>query len=86
MLRGAPYSEAELATFLRRLNGTGYFASVQGTIDTDAETANDARVRIAVIEAPAKRLEGGVGYSTDVRYRANVSYRDVDVDGQAEPA
>jgi translocation and assembly module TamA len=38
---------------------------------------------MAVIEAPTRRLEGGIGYSTDVRYRANASYRDVDINDKA---
>ena len=40
-----------------------------------------ATVDIAVIEAPTRRLEGGVGYSTDVKFRANANYRDVNFDG-----
>jgi translocation and assembly module TamA len=79
---GDPYSELELSTFLRRLNGSGYFASAQGGIETDPANADRAPLKIAVIEAPTKRLEGGVGYSTDVEYRANASYRDVDIDGK----
>src|SRR5262249_8061502 len=34
-----------------------------------------------VIEAPPKRFEGGIGYSTDVEFRGNASYRDVDFNG-----
>ena len=77
---GEPYSETALGQFLRRLNGSGYFASVQAAIDPDPIHADDAPVKVAVIEAPTKRFEGGVGYSTDVQYRANASYRDVNVD------
>ena len=39
-------------------------------------------MRVAVIEAPTKSFEGGIGYSTDVRYTAKASYRDVNVDGK----
>jgi translocation and assembly module TamA len=77
--RGDRYSIAELDQFVRRLNGTGYFASVHAAIDTDPANADDAPVHVGVIEAPPKRLEAGIGYSTDTAYRANVSYRDVDV-------
>ena len=38
-------------------------------------------MNVAVIEAPPKRLEGGVGYSTDVQFRGNATYRDVNIDG-----
>ena len=78
---GEPYSEAVLNQFLRRLNASGYFASVQGRVDPDTAHPEDATVDIAVIEAPTRRLEGGVGYSTDVQFRANANYRDVNFDG-----
>jgi translocation and assembly module TamA len=77
--RGDRYAIAELDQFVRRLNGTGYFASVHAAIDADPAKASDAPVRVSVIEAPPKKLEAGLGYSTDTAFRANVSYRDVDV-------
>jgi translocation and assembly module TamA len=79
---GEPYSEAVLNQYLRRLNASGYFASVQGRIDPDTAHPEDATVDIAVIEAPTKRFEGGVGYSTDVQFRANANFRDVNFDGK----
>ena len=81
--RGDRYSIAELDQFVRRLNGTGYFASVRAAIDPDPADAADAPVHVAIIEAPPKKLEAGLGYSTDTQFRANVSYRDVDVDRRA---
>jgi len=81
--RGDLYSGAELDQFVRRLNGSGYFASVQAVIDANPANADDATIRAAVIEAPRKKLEGGVGFSTDTRFRVYASYRDVDVDGHA---
>jgi len=81
--RGDLYSGSALDQFLRRLNGTGYFASVQAVIDNDPAHADDATIRVAVIEAPPKKFEGGVGFSTDTKYRVNASYRDVDIDGHA---
>jgi translocation and assembly module TamA len=36
-------------------------------------------VHVSVSEAPPKKLEACLGYSTDTAFRANVSYRDVDV-------
>ena len=76
---GDRYSVAELDQFVRRLNGTGYFASVHAAIDTDRADAANAPVRVSIIEAPPKKLEAGIGYSTDTAFRGNVSYRDVDV-------
>jgi len=80
---GDRYSLAELDQFVRRLNGTGYFASVHAAIDTDPAKAAAAPVHVAVIEAPPKRIEAGFGYSTDTAFRANVSYRDVDFGAHA---
>ncbi|MDE2358517.1 MAG: outer membrane protein assembly factor, partial [Betaproteobacteria bacterium] len=80
---GARYSLEQLDQFVRRLNGTGYFASVRAAIDTDPAHAADAPVRVAVIEAPPKRVEAGIGYSTDTAFRSNLSYRDVDFASRA---
>ena len=79
---GTPYSDVVLNRYVRRLNASGYFASVQAKIDPETTHPEDATVNIAVIEARPKRFEGGVGYSTDVQWRTNASYRDVNFDGQ----
>ncbi len=80
---GERYSEARLEQFIRRLNGVGYFSSVQARIDADPAHADDAAIDIRVIEAPPKRLEGGLFFSTDTKVRANIRYTDVDVDRHA---
>ncbi|HSV18649.1 MAG TPA: BamA/TamA family outer membrane protein [Casimicrobiaceae bacterium] len=76
--RGDPYALADLDQYVRRLSATGYFASVHAVIDTDPAHADDAPVTVSVIEAPPKRIEAGIGFSTDTRVRANLNYRDVD--------
>jgi translocation and assembly module TamA len=78
LARGAPYLLTDLDQYMRRLNATGYFASVHAVIDTDPAHADDAPVTVSVIEAPPKRIETGIGYSTDKRFRASLNYRDVD--------
>jgi translocation and assembly module TamA len=78
--RGDPYTGAALEQYVRRLNSSGYFSSVQAAIDPDPAHPEDATIRIAVIEAPTRTFEGGIGYSTDVRYTAKVNYRDVNID------
>ena len=80
---GDLYSAAALDQYLRRLNGTGYFASAQAAIDTDPAKADDATVKLALIEAPIKTFESGIGYSTDTEFRINASYRNVDINGHA---
>ena len=78
---GTPYSDVVLNRYVRRLNASGYFASVQAKIDPETTHPENATVNIAVIEARPKRFEGGVGYSTDVQWRTSASYRDVNWDG-----
>ena len=78
---GTPYSDVVLNRYVRRLNASGYFASVQAKVDPETAHPESATVNIAVIEARPKRFEGGVGYSTDVQWRTNASYRDVNFDG-----
>ena len=78
---GTPYSDVVLNRYVRRLNASGYFASVQAKIDPETANPESATVNIAVIEARPKRFEGGIGYSTDVQWRMNASYRDVNIDG-----
>jgi translocation and assembly module TamA len=78
---GEPYSDTALNRYVRRLNASGYFASVQARIDPESAHPEAATVDIAVIEGRTKRFEGGVGYSTDVQFRTNANYRDVNIDG-----
>lgn len=79
---GEPYTAEALETYLRRLNGSGYFASAQATIDADPAHAGAAAVHLRVIEAPAKKISAGVGFSTDTLYRAQLSYDDFNIDGR----
>ena len=81
--RGDPYTREALDTFVRRLDASGYFASVHAEIDPDPAQAGEATVRVNVIEAPTKRVEAGVGFSTDTRWRGNFLWRDVDFGGRA---
>ena len=78
---GDLYGERVLDDYIRRLLASGYFASAQASIVPDPEHADDAPVTLAVIEAPAKRLELGFGYSTDTQWKASGNYSDVNIDG-----
>ena len=75
------YSAELLKEFVRRLNATGYFASVQATVAPEPEHAASAPVRVSLIEAPTKKFSGGIGFATDVLYLAQVSFDNVDLDG-----
>jgi translocation and assembly module TamA len=80
--RGAPYTQAAVDDYVRRLLVSGYFASVQATLDTTPAQADDATLTVSVIEGRTKRLEFGIGYSTDTEFRASANYSDVDIDGR----
>ncbi|MDH3319726.1 MAG: BamA/TamA family outer membrane protein [Betaproteobacteria bacterium] len=76
---GVDYDRAELVVYQRRLTETGYFASVQADIEARPENAAAAPLRVTVIEAPSKQVEGGVSYSTDVGPRFQLRYGDHDL-------
>ena len=76
---GEPYSREEIEVFLRRLNTTNYFASAQVVVDPDPANASAAPVTVSLIEAPSRRLETGIGYSTDTLFNGSINWRDVDL-------
>jgi len=78
---GDLYGERPLDEFIRRLLASGYFASVQASIIPEPEHADNATLTMQVIEAPPKRLEFGLGYSTDTQWKASGNYSDVNLDG-----
>jgi translocation and assembly module TamA len=78
---GELYGERPLDDFIRRLLASGYFASAQASIVPDPEHADHVPVTLSVIEAPTKRLEFGLGYSTDTQWKASGNYSDVNIDG-----
>jgi translocation and assembly module TamA len=76
------YSIEALKEFVRRLNATGYFASAQATVAPDPAYAESDPVKVTLIEAPTKKFSGGVGFATDVLYRAQLSFDNVNLDGR----
>jgi len=78
---GDPYTAEALQIFLRRLNGSGYFASAQATVAPEPEHADGAPVKVTLIEAPTKKFSGGIGFATDVLYLAQLSFDNVNLDG-----
>jgi translocation and assembly module TamA len=77
---GDPYTAETLQVFLRRLNGSGYFASAQATVEADPAQADAAPVHLRLIEAPEKKISVGAGFSTDTLYRAQLTYDDFNID------
>jgi translocation and assembly module TamA len=75
---GDPYSREKLEVYQRRLTATNYFTSVQVAIDADPATPGALPVRVSLIEAPKRKVDVGIGYSTDTEFRFQLDYRDVD--------
>ena len=78
--QGDLHSAEALNTFTRRLSASGYFSSVRAEINADPAQHEAATIDVAVIEGPTRRIEMGLGYSTDTKFRASATYTDVDVD------
>lgn len=68
------YSAEKLAIYQRRLLESGYFSSAQITVEDDPAQAEAAPVHVNLIENRKQRLEAGIGYSTDTRYRGQLTY------------
>jgi translocation and assembly module TamA len=81
---GEVYDEERLTLYQRRLLETGYFSTVQMTVDPDPAHADSAPLIVSVIEAPSQRIETGLTFSTDVRLRGTLDYSNHDVLGRAE--
>ncbi|MCS0658574.1 autotransporter assembly complex protein TamA [Massilia terrae] len=88
---GDPYSEADLQAFQTRLQDTGYFSSVEVSLDSSgqeaatAEAPNSAALTLPVLvrvtENKQRNVESGVGYSTNTGMRGQVAYNDLNVAG-----
>jgi translocation and assembly module TamA len=76
---GEPYDREKLERYQRRLVGTGYFASVQVDADPAAAEGGEVPVRVSLIEGPRRRLEFGLGYSTDTKFRGSFDWRNNDL-------
>jgi translocation and assembly module TamA len=82
LVPGQPYTREALNEFTRRLLASRYFASVQSRIVTDPDHTEAATIRVSVIDAPRKRIEGGLSYATDNGLHADARYTDVNIDGR----
>jgi translocation and assembly module TamA len=76
---GETYDRNQVLLYQRRLLETGYFASVQAELDTHPLLADEAPLRVAVIEASSQNIETGVGYTTDAGPRVELTYSNQDV-------
>jgi translocation and assembly module TamA len=88
---GDPYSEAALQAFQARLQDSGYFSSVEvgleptGREDEIKAAPDNAALTLPVLvrvaENKQKRVEAGVGFSTNTGARTQLNYSDLNVWG-----
>lgn len=80
---GEPFTQAAVDQLVRRLAGSGYFASAQAAIDPATANPDAAPLAVSVIEAPTHRLEGALSFSTDTRFGVRAAYTNVNLDDAA---
>lgn len=73
---GSVYDEKLLLRFQRRLLASGYFASAVVVADDDPAHADATPVRVKIVEGAARKVDLGVGFSTDRGPRAQARYTD----------
>ena len=73
---GEPYDEDQLLIFQRRLLQGGRFASAVVSASRDSAEAQAMPIRVSVVEAAARKIELGAGYSTDRGPRLQAGYSD----------
>ena len=73
---GDPYDEEQLLKFQKRLLVSGRFASAVVYAGNDPERADATPIFVNVVESQARRVELGVGYSTDRGARGVANYND----------
>ena len=83
MKPGETYDREKVTLYTRRLLESGYFASVQAEVDSQASAADATPLRVAVIEAPQHHVESGIGYNTDVGPKLQARYTNQDVFSRA---
>lgn len=80
---GDPYSTEAVLAFERALLASPYFSSVQILADPDPTRTGATPVRVAVTEAPSRRLSFGAGLSSNTGYRGEVGWSDNNLFGQS---
>ncbi|MDX1376161.1 MAG: autotransporter assembly complex family protein [Burkholderiales bacterium] len=71
---GTPFSQKALTELQRDLLQTTYFASAFVTAELDAARPDNVPILVSVVEAPRRRVRAGIGYSTDIGFKAETVY------------
>jgi len=72
---GERYSIDALLYYQTQLQSSGYFQNVSVTVNPDPASAATAPVVVRVVEHPTKKIDLGVGYSTDTLFRSEATLR-----------
>lgn len=80
---GERYDAVQLALYQRRLLESGYFNAVHFAIEPDPAQAAAAPLEVAVIEAPAQRMELGLSVSSDAGFGVKADYAHADLKHRA---
>jgi translocation and assembly module TamA len=73
---GERYSFDTLLYYQTQLQSSGYFQNASVTVNPDPAKAAAAPVVVRVVEHPEKKVDLGVGYSTDTLYRSEATFTD----------
>ena len=71
---GERYSFDALLFYQTQLQASGYFQNVSVTVNPDPANAAAAPVVVRVVEHPTKKIDLGVGYSTDTLFRSEATF------------
>lgn len=80
---GDPYRRDQLLAYQARLQNSPLFNTVAVSIEPDPALHEAVPVDITLIEAHAKRIGAGVGYSSNNGARGEINYRDYNFLGRA---
>lgn len=73
---GQRYDFDAILYYQTLLQSSGYFQNVSVTVNPDPAGAAAAPVVVRVVEHPEKKVDLGVGYSTDTLYRSEATFTD----------
>lgn len=83
--QGDPYSVRQIVQLQTRLNGSGFFTSVNVRPDTAALTRNpelqEVPIRVDVVELQSKRIALGGGYDADAGFNVLAAFENRNVGG-----
>lgn len=76
---GDRYDAAQLLDFQRRMQTSPYFTSAVVSVEPDPARAEHVPIVVTLKEAPRKRVQFGVGYSTNTGPRVEATYRQAQI-------